>query len=75
MRLLLAVWLVFGSLGAAENMPEGYVRFFNDSANAVNLYIDGRFGCSIPANPEGNLAFCDAEIGNGKHTLRMVNTP
>jgi len=71
MRLLFAAWLVFGSLGVAQDAPEPYVRFFNDSAKAVNLYVDGRFGCSIPANPERNLAYCDAEIGNGKHTLSM----
>ena len=69
LRLLLAVWLVYGSLAAAQDVPNPHVRFFNDSAKAVNFFVDGQFGCSVPANPEGNNAYCDAEIGMGNHTL------
>src|ERR1700686_440065 len=71
LRLLLAVWLVYGSLAAAQDVPNPHVRFFNDSAKAVNFFVDGQFGCSVPANPEGNNAYCDAEIGTGKHTLSV----
>jgi hypothetical protein len=69
--MLFAVSLVFGSLAAAQDAPDSYVRFFNDSTKAVNFYVDGELGCAIPANPEGNLASCDAEIGSGKHTLTI----
>jgi hypothetical protein len=71
LRLLFVMWLAFGSLGTTQDAPEPYVRFFNDSAKAARFYVDGKFGCSIPANPEGNLASCDAEIGKGKHTLTV----
>jgi hypothetical protein len=73
MRLWLpfAVWLVCGSIAAAQEGSKAYVRFFNDSAKAANFYVDGQFGCSVPANPEGNNAYCDTEIGTGKHTLSM----
>jgi hypothetical protein len=70
-RLLFAVWLVYASFVLAQDAPKVHLRFFNDSAKAVNFYVDGQFGCSIPASPEGNLAYCDAEIGNGKHTLTL----
>jgi hypothetical protein len=60
--LQLAVWLVFNSLAAAQDVQEPYVRFFNDSAKAVNFYVDGQLSCTVPANPEGNLAHYDAEI-------------
>ena len=70
-RLLLAVWLVYGSLAAAQDLPTLHVRFFNDSAKAVSFFVDGQFGCSLPANPEENNAYCDAEIGTGKHMLSV----
>ncbi len=63
--------LVFGSPMAAQEGWEPYVRFFNDSSKTVYFYVDGKFGCSIPANPEGNLAYCDAEISKGKHTVSI----
>jgi transposase len=50
------------SLAAAQDAQEPYVRFFNDSAKAVNFYVDGQLSCTVPANPEGNLAHYDAEI-------------
>jgi hypothetical protein len=28
-------------------------------------------GCSVPANPEENNAYCDAEISAGKHNLSV----
>jgi hypothetical protein len=71
LRLLLAVWMVFRSLGAAEDPPKPYVRFFNDSAKAATFYVDGQFGCSVPADPEENNAYCDAEISSGKHALSV----
>ena len=71
LRLLLAVWLVYGSLAAAQGVPNPHVRFFNDSAKAASFFVDGQFGCSVSANPEGNNAYCDAEIGTGKHTLSV----
>ena len=76
MRLLFlfAVWLAFGSPTAAQEGWGPYVRFFNDSAKTVNFYVDGGFGCSIPANVQGNLAYRDAEISNGKHTVSMRGT-
>ena len=73
MRLLapFAVWLVYGSLAAAQDAPKPHVRFFNDSAKAVGFYVDGSFGWSIPANPEGNNAYCDAETTIGKHGVSV----
>lgn len=71
LQFLFLVWLVFGSPAAAQEALEPYVRFFNDSAKTVNFYVDDKFGCSIPANAEGNLAYCDADIGKGKHTVSM----
>lgn len=55
MRLssLFAVWLVFSNLLAAQETPKANIRFFNDSAKAVNFYVDGQLGCAIAANPEG----------------------
>ncbi|MFY9852782.1 MAG: hypothetical protein WAK26_02755 [Terracidiphilus sp.] len=73
MRLLApyAVWLVYCSLAAAQDAPKAQVRFFNDSAKAVGFYVDGQFGCSIPANPDGNNAYCDAEAAIGKHKISV----
>jgi hypothetical protein len=67
----LGVWLVYVSLAAAQDVPKPHLRFFNDSAKAVAFYVDGQFGCSIPANPEGNNAYCDAETDIGKHTISV----
>jgi hypothetical protein len=47
------------------------VRFFNDSAKAVNLYVDGQLSCTLPANSEGNLAYCDAKINDGNHKVSV----
>jgi hypothetical protein len=73
MRMIapLAVWLVYGSLAAAQDVPKPHIRFFNDSAKAVGFYVDGQFGCSVPANPEGNNAYCDAETDIGKHKVSV----
>jgi hypothetical protein len=70
-RLPLAVWLVYCSFAAAQEAPKTYVRFFNDSAKSANFYVDGKFGCLIPANPEGNNAWCDAEAAIGKHSVSV----
>jgi len=78
MRLMsLLVWLVFGPFAAGQTAPRTHLRFFNDSAKAVKFYVDGQFRCSIPANPEGNLAYCDAEAPIGKHkiTAEGANLP
>lgn len=37
--LLFAVWLVYGSLAAGQDASKALVRFFNDSAKAVNVYV------------------------------------
>jgi len=72
LRLLFAVWLVFGSLAAAQDAPEVHLRFFNDSAKAVNFYVDGQFSCSARTNPEGNDEYCDTfEARVGKHTVSV----
>ena len=55
----------------APEAPKGHGRFFNDSAKAADFYIDGQFACSVPANPEENNAYCDAEFGYGKHMLSI----
>jgi hypothetical protein len=55
----------------AKEARKGHGRFFNDSAKAADFYIDGQFACSVSANPEENNAYCDAEIGYGKHTLSI----
>ena len=70
-QLLLAVWLVCGALGTAQEAPKTYVRFFNDSAKYTNFYIDGKFGCFIPANPKESDAWCDAETSTGKHSVSV----
>ena len=69
--LLLSVCLAYGSIAAMRNAPNSYVRFFNDSAKAVDFYVDSEFGCSVPANPEENNAYCDAQISTGKHTIAV----
>ena len=73
MRLmsLFVVWLVFGSLAAAQEARNAHVRFFNDSATTVNFYVDSQFGCSVPANPEENNAYCDFETPAGKHAISV----
>jgi hypothetical protein len=63
--------LVLNSLSSAQNAPKGHVRFFNDSAKTANFYVDSQFGCSIPANPEENNAYCDAETAVGKHAVSV----
>ena len=69
--MVLSVWLVYGSLAAAAQAPKPYVRFFNDSAKYSNFYVDGKFGCFVPANPQGNNAWCDAEAAIGKHLVSV----
>lgn len=71
LRLLFAVLLVYGSLASGEEEPKVHVRFFNDSRKAVSFYVDGQFGCSVPSNAEENLAYCDTEVGIGKHKLSV----
>ena len=69
--LLFAVSLVCTSITAAQDAPKSHVRFFNDSAKAVDFYVDSQFGCSIPANPEENNAYCDVEAAMGEHTVHV----
>jgi hypothetical protein len=73
MRLrMLALWLVLGSLATAQDAPKAHLRFFNDSAKAVNFYVDGQFICSARANPEGNEEYCDTfEARIGKHSVSV----
>lgn len=72
LRLLFAVWLVCNSSVLAQDAPKVHLRFFNDSAKAVNFYIDGQFSCAVKANPEENEAFCDTyEAAVGKHTVSV----
>jgi hypothetical protein len=71
LRLLFAVWLIYGSPAAGQGTSKALVRFFNDSAKAANFYVDGQFGCSVPANPEANNAYCDAETSTGKHAVSV----
>jgi hypothetical protein len=63
--------LILNCLSSAQNAPKGYVRFFNDSTKTANFYVDSQFGCSIPANPEENNAYCDAETNGGKHAVSV----
>jgi len=63
--------LILNSLLSAQDAPKGRVRFFNDSAKTANFYVDSQFGCSIPANPEENNAYCDAETSLGKHAVSV----
>lgn len=73
-RFLFTVWLIYGSLAAGQDATKIHLRFFNDSAKAVNFYVDGQFSCSVQANPEENLASCDAEIGIGKYRLSVTRS-
>ncbi len=66
---LLAVCLASTLSAAVQDRPRAWVRLFNDSPKAVDFSIDGRPGCSIQSNPEGNNAYCDAETTAGKHTI------
>jgi hypothetical protein len=63
--------LILGFLSSAQDAPKAHVRFFNDSARPANFYVDSQFGCSLPANPEGNNAYCDAETAVGKHAVSV----
>ncbi len=67
--------LILNSLSSAQNVPKGHVRFFNDSAKTANFYVDSQFGCSIPANPEKNNAYCDAETTVGSHAVSVRKAP
>jgi len=53
------------------NTPGQLCSVLNDSAKAVNICVDGQMGCSVPANPEENNAYCDAEISVGKYNLSV----
>jgi hypothetical protein len=67
-----ALCLILNSLSSAQDAPKAHVRFFNDSARAVNFYIDGQFSCAVKANREENEAFCDTyEAKVGKHTVSV----
>ena len=67
-----ALCLILNSLSLAQDGPKAHVRFFNDSARAVNFYIDGQFSCAVKANREENEAFCDTyEAKVGKHTVSV----
>ena len=66
-----ALCLILNPLSSAQDRPKAHVRFFNDSAKAANFYVDSQLGCSIPANPEENNEYCDAEIATGKHAVRV----
>jgi hypothetical protein len=66
------LWMILNSLTSAQDVPKAHVRFFNDSARAVNFYIDGQFRCAVRANPEGNEEYCDTfEATIGKHTVSI----
>jgi hypothetical protein len=69
--LLLAFSLVYGSLTTAQEVPTVHARFFNDSAKTVNFFVDDQFTCSVPANPEENNAYCDADVAVGKLTFSV----
>jgi hypothetical protein len=78
LRLLFAVWLVFASFAAAQDAPKVHLRFFNDSAKAVNFYVDGQFSCYARANPEGNEEYCDtfeARVGNRTISIKGARLP
>jgi hypothetical protein len=55
LRLLFAVWLIYGSPAAGQGTSKALVRFFNDSAKAANFYVDGQFGCSIQQAPKRTM--------------------
>jgi|SRR5580698_7024861 hypothetical protein len=71
LRLVLALWLLFGSLATAQDAAKAHIRFFNDSTKTASFYVDSQFGCSIPANSEENNAYCDAEVAIGKHGVSV----
>lgn len=72
LRLPFTFWFVYTvALAAGQDAPKAHVRFFNDSAKAVNFYVDSKVGCSVPANPEENNAYCDAEVSTGAHKLSL----
>jgi hypothetical protein len=71
LRFLFVVLLVYGSIAAGQSTSKALVRFSNDSAKAASFYLDGQLGCSVPANPEENNAYCDAETSIGKHKVSV----
>ena len=71
MLSLFVVWLIFRALAATQDAPKAHVRFFNDSPKDASFYVDSHFGCSIPANPKENNAYCDAETAIGKHMVSV----
>jgi hypothetical protein len=64
-----ALHLSLSSFVTMQDTPKLHIRFFNDSVRAANFYVDGKFACSVPANPEENDAYCDAEAAAGRHTV------
>jgi hypothetical protein len=70
-RFLFAICLVNRPLTAGRQAPKSFVRFFNDSAKYVNFYVDGKFGCFVPANPKESNAWCDTEAAIGKHSVSV----
>jgi hypothetical protein len=70
----LFVWLALGPLAAGKDKPTTVIRFFNDSAEAANFFVDNHFGCSVHANPEGNNDYCDVEANVGEHTVGAKGT-
>jgi hypothetical protein len=70
-RSLLVVWLVYAPIVVGGQAPKPIIRFFNDSAKYANFYVDGKFGCFVPANPKGSNAWCDAEAPVGKHSVSV----
>ncbi|HLZ41188.1 MAG TPA: hypothetical protein VKQ11_09510 [Candidatus Sulfotelmatobacter sp.] len=71
LRLLFTFCFIHRCLAAGQDAPKAHVRFFNDSAKAVNFYVDNKVSCSVPANPEENNAYCDSEVSTGKHKLSV----
>jgi hypothetical protein len=72
MRLFAAFCFFYASLLLAQSAPKAHIRFFNDSAKAVNFYVDGEFTCTVRANPEENEAYCETfEATVGKHAVNV----
>jgi hypothetical protein len=73
MKLFLPLFIAFACVvvAFAGDAQTFQLRFSNDYAKAVEFYIDEKFGCGVPANPEGNNAYCDAKTSPGEHTVTV----
>jgi hypothetical protein len=55
LRFLFVVWLVCGSIAAVQDGPKPHVRFFNDSAKAVYIYVEVKWAALFRQTPKKTM--------------------